>query len=91
MSDFYRRTLVSEMETAIWPWNSVDSVEEEASGSICLVMKSDLDRADKQREIDKCLSCTRQFCTNCLSDYEKEDKPKLVMIKQIEGQMIMEM
>lgn len=91
MSDFDRRTLVSVMETAIWPWNSVNSVEEEASGSVCLVMKSDLDRADKQREIDKCLNCTRLYCTNCLSDYEKEDKPKLVMIKQFEGQMVMEL
>ena len=91
MSDSDRRTLVSEMETAIWPWNSVDSVEEEASGSVCLVMKSDLDRADKQREIDKCLNCTRLYCTNCLSDYEKEEKPKLVMIKQFEGQMVMEL
>lgn len=76
---------------AVWPWESLDSLEHDYRGSLQLVLKSDLEAQDTQKMIDQCLSCKRMFCTNCLDNKKSNYVKKKLVIRQCEDQMVMEM
>lgn len=49
--------IIQQAMTAVLPWKSLD-----ASQPI------NFDRlVDRQAQIDKCLSCSKSYCTNCLN------------------------
>lgn len=79
------------MLRACWPWESLDSVEKDYRGSLQLVLKSDIEAQDRQREIDKCLSCKKMKCTNCLDKKKSGYVKKKLVVRQCENQMVMEM
>ena len=89
--------LVYSASVAIRPWRSVDSVTGREGGSLQIVLKSDVAAQDTQKDIDKCLSCKRLYCTNCLDQETDEEKlefvPKKLRLvpKQLPNQMAMEL
>ena len=86
-----RNELALRALNAVRPWESVDSLEKDYRGSLRLVLKADLDAQDNQKEIDKCLSCKRMYCTNCLDKKKPaREKQKLVM-RQCVDQIAREM
>ena len=83
--------LVLSALTAVRPWESVDSLEKDYRGSLRLVLKADVAAQDTQKEIDKCLSCKRMYCTNCLDKKKQARERKKLVVRQCTDQIAMEM
>ena len=79
-------SLLASTYDAKLPWRTVD-----ASGSAYafnkVVLKGTGDSGDTQEQIDKCLSCTRLKCTNCLCETNTNRKKA---VKVLSGQISFE-
>lgn len=84
-------SLLASTYDAKLPWRTVDASGSYSFGKV--ILKGTFDSGDTQEQIDKCLSCTRLKCTNCLCENNGRKKTVKVLSGQISFEImeIMEM